>query len=125
MLGKRKRDTQVVSRIRNDAHNHQSQSSATTDASEIFRKHFEATFAPLPEQNDDDNDVSKESDIDASDAESEVSAWSGLSESSVHTPLVEVVDYTSIDNAAGDEFHRARQKAFMVRPFRLMTQHGR
>lgn len=122
MLGKRKRDVQVVSSSKDEAFNYHSRSSTNLDASDIFRKHFEATFAPLPEKSSDEAESSDEEDPDASEAESEVSAWSGLSKSSDHIPVVEVVDYTSTDTGADDEFHRARQKAFMVRPSRFLKQ---
>lgn len=119
MLGKRKRDTQVVARRPDEADSSESQSSTNIDASVIFRNHFETTFAPLPEEDSDDNSGDQEDSDDSSGAESDVSVWSGLSEASEDVPVVEVVDHAIAENGIDHEFHRARQKAFMVRPPRL------
>lgn len=113
MLGKRKRDTRVVSKRGNEEEKYESNATSTINVNDIFRRHFEASFAPLPEQ-ESDQDVDEESDgEDGSDAESEVSHWSGLSESDHDIPVVEVVDHAVAENGDGDEFHRARLKAFM------------
>lgn len=124
MLGKRKRDTRVVSKRGNEEEKYESNATSTINVNDIFRRHFEASFAPLPEQ-ESDQDVDEESDgEDGSDAESEVSHWSGLSESDHDIPVVEVVDHAVAENGDGDEFHRARLKAFMVRPSRLTNPRG-
>lgn len=122
-LGKRKRDTQVVSRTTAAPHPHESHAQDSVDSTDIFRRHFEAAFAPLPDKTDDkeeaDSEESSEELSEYSHAESEVSEWSGLSESGNDSPVVEVIDHTVAQNGEDDEFHRARQKAFMVRPCRL------
>ncbi|KAK5942027.1 pre-rRNA processing and 40S ribosomal subunit assembly [Knufia obscura] len=124
MLGKRKRDTRVVSKRGSEEEKYESNATSTMDVNDIFRRHFEASFAPLPEQ-ESDQDIDEESDgEDGSDAESEVSDWSGLSESDHDIPVVEVVDHAVAENGDGDEFHRARLKAFMVRPSRLTNLRG-
>lgn len=120
MLGKRKRDTLVVSRTQSEADTHSSSPSANRDAGDIFRRHFEATFAPLPESKLEEV-VESDEEEEGSDDASEVSEWSGLSQSDNEESIVEVVDYTTTQNGHdSDEFHRARQKAFMVRLYRLM-----
>lgn len=118
MLGKRKRGTKVVSKRNNGAEVYTSEAYTTINSNhDIFRQHFEATFAPLPEQQEGE-DTSEGSEVNlGSETESEVSEWSGLSESSKQLPVVEIVDYAITDGSGNDEFHRARQKAFMVRLF--------
>jgi len=116
MLGKRKRDTKVVSRRNGDANVYSSETHTTINPNhDIFRRHFEAAFAPLPDQLEDEESTEGGEDILDSEAESEVSVWSGLSESGKHAPVVEVIDHTTTGENESDEFHRARQKAFMVR----------
>lgn len=115
MLGKRKRETQVISRTRDEAESEASHKGATVNTNDIFRKHFEATFAPLPEEDTCQSNDENEDELDDSGAESEVSVWSGLSETRDDPLVVEVVDHALAKNGDGDEFHRARQKAFMVR----------
>lgn len=118
MLGKRKRDTQVVSRSKNGSNASSSPPLANIDAGDVFRRHFEAMFIPLPESK---SEQTMESEDEQSDDASEVSEWSGLSESDNDLPIVEVVDYATVQNGEdSDEFHRARQKAFMVRLARLI-----
>ena len=99
---------------------HTSHAHEPLNASDIFRRHFEAAFTPLPETENDkeNNDVVNDDMTEASDTGSEVSQWSGLSESGEDPPIVEVVDHAVAGNGNVDEFHRARLKAFMVRPFR-------
>ena len=130
MLGKRKRDTQIVPRRRNSHNELFASTSANADAASILRHHFETTFAPLSdlatEQSSDElsDDTDNNSDSDQeSDAATEVSDWSGLSGSDNEVPIVEVVDHTiSLNGAdhADDEEYRARQKAFMVRLFNML-----
>lgn len=120
MLGKRKRDTQIVSKRKPEPNVEATQPGANIDAGDIFRRHFEATFAPLPESESDDEIEIAGVEDEGSDEASEVSDWSGLSQSEDDMPVVEVVDYATAQNGHdADEFHRARQKAFMVRLPRL------
>ncbi|KAK5098738.1 pre-rRNA processing and 40S ribosomal subunit assembly [Lithohypha guttulata] len=113
MLGKRKRETQVVSRTRDEAESEASHQGASVNINDIFRKHFEATFSPLPEEDTCQGGDEDEDELDDSDAESEVSVWSGLSETRDDPLVVEVVDYAIAKHGDSNEFHRARQKAFM------------
>ncbi len=124
MLGKRKRATQVVSRREQSAENDEGSATPLIDSYAIFRQHFEATFAPLPEQQPDKDRLQDEYDEDDSGTESEVSEWSGLSESDNDLPVVEVEEPALAEGGTGDQFHRARQKAFMVRLFRLTSLHA-
>lgn len=118
MLGKRKRDTQIVSKTKDVASADNTSPSVNSDAGDVFRRHFEAMFAPLPEPTP---EKVLESDQEESEGASEVSEWSGLSQFDNDLPVVEVVDYGTAQNEHDvDEFHRARQKAFMVRLSYLM-----
>jgi len=119
MLGKRKRHTQIVSRRSTEAEQYERNATSTVAPNDIFRRHFEATFTPLPESQPDQDADEEEADEDGSDPESEVSHWSGLSESGGDVPVVEVVDHAIAENGIADEVHRARLKAFMVRLSRL------
>jgi len=115
MLGKRKRETQVVTKRKQEIGEQESNATPTRDSSDIFRRHFEASFAPLPAQTVSDGVDDSEEDVEFSERESEVSEWSGLSESDTDLPVVEVVDHAIGESGIDDEIHRARQKAFMVR----------
>lgn len=115
MLGKRKRETQVVSKRNQEIGEQESNATPTIDSSDIFRRHFEASFAPLPEQRVSEGVDDSKEDVEFSEQESGVSEWSGLSESDSDLPVVEVVDHAIAESGIDDEIHRARQKAFMVR----------
>jgi len=119
MLGKRKRETQVVSRRNQEIGQPKSSATPAMDSSDIFRRHFEASFAPLPEHMVSKGVEDSEEDVDLSEDGSEVSEWSGLSEPNGDLPVVEVVDHAIAESGIDDEMHRARQKAFMVRLSRL------
>lgn len=117
MLGKRKRDTQVVSKPKIAGKTHESAVIPPVNTNDIFRQYFEAQFAPLPEQpavgiTEDDGD-----DSDVSGDESNGSEWSGISDTEERVTVVEVIDHVSNKADEDDEFHRARQKAFMVSNF--------
>lgn len=124
MLGKRKRDLKVVSKPIPNIEPPVAASPETDESTQsIFRRHFEAIFEPLPEQTKSLDNV-KDSDLDdISDARSEVSEWSGLSETSIQPPVIEVVNETILEEDSDAEFHRARQKAFMVRRFYTLPAH--
>lgn len=113
MLGKRKRDIEVVPRRKNENENLDETKSTTIDSNEVFRRHFEAQFGPLAEQDTGDDTDATQEDGDNSEGESDGSEWSGIS--GANEPImVEVVDSVSTSANKEDEFHRARQKAFMV-----------
>jgi len=124
MLGKRKRDTRIVSRRNTEAEQYESNATLAVDSNDIFRRHFEATFTPLPESQPDQDTDGEKDDGDDSNAESEVSEWSGLSESGGDLPVVEVVNHAIAESGIDDEVHRARLKAFMVRLSRLTELRG-
>lgn len=135
-LGKRKRETQVVARSKVHHDTPQNATSTVPDTNEIFRKYFEAQFAPLPlqcksheehtneydsedEEEEEDEDKYEDSDLESPD-ESNTSEWSGISEHTKSDPVT-VVEVKVIDHRTNtaqiereDHFHRARQKAFMV-----------
>lgn len=122
MLGKRKRDTQVVSRRKIHAEDHERTTEPVTNTNDIFRQYFEAQFEPLPEQQESDStaeeeNASEDGDI-VSEVDSDTSEWSGISETINIEPVavveVKVIDHTVKPPDEDDEFHRARQKAFMV-----------
>lgn len=119
MLGKRKREVNVVSRSKIDSEDSKFQGSATTDLTDIFRQYFEARFAPLPNQHVDvgagEGDEDSEENNAGSETESNASEWSGISTTEEPVTVIEVVDHASRTVAEDDEIHRARQKAFMVR----------
>lgn len=133
MLGKRKRDTQVVSRRKVDAVESESTAKPITNTNEIFRQYFEAQFAPLPEQQNSDissrDEHESEAEDSASEDGSETSEWSGISDATRSQPVavveVNVIDHSSKLPEEDDEFHRARQKAFMVRYTYNLSEHMR
>ena len=115
MLGKRKRETRVVSRREKPTKEPRS----IPDLNSIFRKHFEESFAPLPEtsSNLDEHIDERVDSSEDSIEDSEVSDWSGLSDSDNDQVVVEVIDHTLPQN--DHEIDRAQKKAFMVRLTRL------
>lgn len=117
MLGKRKRDTQVVSKPKIAGENHESAAAPAANTNDIFRQYFEAQFAPLPEQSAVDATEEDEDDSEGSGDESNASEWSGISDTEERITVVEVIDHLSRTPDEDDEFHRARQKAFMVSAF--------
>lgn len=101
---------------------HEHTTELLTNTNDIFRQYFEAQFEPLPEQQESDStaeeeDVSEDEDI-VSENDSDTSEWSGISETINTEPVaaveVKVIDHTSKPPDEDDEFHHARQKAFMV-----------
>lgn len=119
MLGKRKRDSLKVSRRTEDPAKIQSDQIPTSNAEDIFRYHFETRFGPLPKETALNQAAESALDTNSSDGESETSEWSGLSESSNHVSVVEVVESLPTEKEGTDESHRSRHKAFIVRLIRL------
>lgn len=122
MLGKRKRETQVVSKPRIAGESHEGAVTPPVNTNDIFRQYFEAQFAPLPEQPAADVTNEEEDDSDVSGDESNASEWSGISDTEERITVVEVIDHVSNKADEDDEFHRARQKAFMVSAFHARPQ---
>ncbi|KAL7909538.1 hypothetical protein GGI35DRAFT_386531 [Trichoderma velutinum] len=121
VLGKRKAPEPTVS---------------TEDAQEIFRRHFEAQFLPLPEAKRKAKAVEEEdgSEDDSDDSGSEGGEWDGLSNEDVDddeddededddeeeeeededdTPVVEVVDHSVSQAPATSTMSKRELKAFM------------
>ncbi|KKK23611.1 hypothetical protein ARAM_002852 [Aspergillus rambellii] len=146
MIGKRKRDTSVVSRSK--AGDNERKSSATTnpDAHDIFRKFFEAEFQPLDlpapksarvdESDSEENEDNYDSQGSGSESESELELeWDGLTdeededeeeeevdEDEDDEVEVEVVEYLA-PSKAGNLMDKKARKAFMTaKPPSLSTE---
>lgn len=78
------------------------------DSHLLFRKHFEATFQPLPEQQPQLSSVG-ENEEDSTD-EAAISDWEGLSD----VEQAEEVAYQVTSQTGGVEVSRTEQRAFMV-----------
>lgn len=124
MIGKRKRDTSVVSR---STKAEDEDTPTTTDVSsphDVFRRYFEAQFQPLElpggpvagntedkesaEDEDEDEDESADSDSDSG------SEWSGISETKTGSNKVEVIEHKGSSIKADDITDKKARKAFMV-----------
>ena len=118
MIGKRKRDTHVVSRSTTSEED-EATTTTTNDSSshDIFRKFFEAQFQPLEapetritcaEGSDDEHgtDGSEESELE--------SEWSGVSEDIHGDNKVEVVEHHDLSAVAKEPMDKRARKAFMV-----------
>jgi hypothetical protein len=124
MLGKRKRENLVQVRQSSSTKDGDQQQAGTTVASndrEIFRKHFEAMFEPLPGSESATPTFGQEVDEEDSGPTSDESAWEGLSEPepdsvpNEETSLVEVVDHRAeVRDTEAPELERQRYKTFMV-----------
>ena len=110
------------------------------DAAAIFRRHFEAQFAPLPDakepkpsskktkhdeesDDDDDSEASDDSNDEEEDGENE-DEWGGLSgddsdeeeeEEEEQPPVIEVVDHSGKQPAMTATMSKRELKAFMVK----------
>lgn len=120
MVGKRKRDTSVVSR--STATEEEDSAPANTDAAahDVFRRYFEAQFQPLelpggPVSQDTEN---KEKEDDSNEDESEESdigsEWGGISEAEDANDQVEVVEHKDSSVKTDDITDKKARKAFMV-----------
>ncbi|KAE8355526.1 hypothetical protein BDV28DRAFT_38989 [Aspergillus coremiiformis] len=119
MIGKRKRETNIVSRS-TTAKGDEATTPATNDTSsshDIFRKFFEAQFQPLEvtdahtthHQGSKDGHVADESD----ESESE-SDWTGISEDADGNNTVEVVEHRDSSAIAEEPMDKRVRKAFMT-----------
>ncbi|KAJ5183110.1 hypothetical protein N7492_000726 [Penicillium capsulatum] len=118
MVGKRKRETAVISRSKNAKDASPSPADSPADnAQDVFRKYFEAQFEPLDVPNKPMNNSSpeKEDGGDSGD-DSEVSESGtdrdGLSEASDDSNQVEVVEHKA-PQLVGDRMDKQARKAFM------------
>ena len=108
MLGKRKRrvaeSTENKKRERTEG-----SESPELDAQEIFRRHFEAQFAPLPEV---PKSTILEEDSEDGSEEEEEEEWDGISDEEVNG--VQVVQHTNAESRMA-AMSKEQLKAFMVR----------
>jgi hypothetical protein len=115
MIGKRKRDTAIVSRSPKTEDEEQTSTVADTSAHDLFRKFFEAQFEPLelPGGQINREQESQEDEQDCSDGLESGSEWDGVSEEDEgnHVEVVEHQDRATKDKEILDK--KAR-KAFMV-----------
>jgi hypothetical protein len=111
-LGKRKR--RPVEATNNEAHN--TSESFNHDTQEIFRKHFEAQFKPLPAAKIPVKVVEEISE-DVSEEESE---WGGISDE--EGVSVQVIEHTDAETRMA-AMSKEQLKAFMVRSFIRSNAH--
>lgn len=118
MVGKRKRDTSVVSR--STTVDEEEKPPTTTDASahDVFRKFFESRFLPVelrsaPVSHDTEEPEGEDDENDSEESESG-SEWSGISEPEDKGNTVEVVEHTDSTAKADDVVDKKARKAFMV-----------
>lgn len=113
MLGKRKRESGVVVRKTISVKPPIPERSKDDASSNVFRRHFEAMFAPLPvltAQSVNTDDRADDSDSEISDNESE---WSGLSQDENHPVVVEVADYSHTSEPEDERVTRSNRKDFL------------
>lgn len=117
MTVKRKSDISVVSRSKKTDDTSPSPPPPADNAQDIFRKYFEAQFAPLdlPNPRATGNSNSEEYEEEYGDSEgSEMDEqWDGVSEDESDEDVVEVVEHTDT-RAADDRMDKKAFKAFMV-----------
>ncbi|KAG9232243.1 hypothetical protein BJ875DRAFT_90364 [Amylocarpus encephaloides] len=90
MLGKRKRQTKAISG--SEVRSSRSDSSASdVDAPEIFRRHFETQFTPLPNI---EKPAVVEEELEEEDESESESAWGGISEEDQNA--IEVVEHADV-----------------------------
>jgi hypothetical protein len=132
MIGKRKRDTFVVSKSKKDKKDQAREESPTateSSAQDIFRKFFEAQFEPLEAQKNgatqDESDYGSSRDSEGLEDSGSESEWSGLDgeeEDDDENRPVEVVDYTAPSIKADALMDKRARKAFMVSLWREALQ---
>lgn len=117
MVGKRKRETAVVSR---STKTKEASLPPANDAQDIFRKYFEAQFEPIEqdapskrgaEESDSGDADHIEDDDDISESDSD---WDGLDEESDEDNVVEIVEHKDASLGANDLMDKKARKAFMV-----------
>lgn len=105
-LGKRKRPTaDATPQVRRSAR--EELESPELDAQEIFRRHFEAQFKPLPVV----QSTAKQVEDVSEDDSSEESEWEGISEPAEES--VEVIEHTDAQSRMA-AMSKEELKAFMV-----------
>lgn len=141
----------ILGKRKSRSRSHQADTAAVEDAQEIFRRHFEAQFAPLSakspalrqtndslDDEDEEDEDSEASDLDSEDAGSD--GWGGLSEDSdeyssgddmdddpVEENVVEVVDYSSNPNGSDatlSVMSKKERKAYMSSRPPSLTEDG-
>jgi len=125
MIGKRKREFAVAShQTARDAQ--EDQNGGLDDSSvrdqDVFRRHFEAAFEPLPDVENEVPQDDKELEGLPSQSDAEESDWEGLSDAGEQTPEVQVVEHKEAsvhrddddDDPDSVELQRLRYKQFMV-----------
>ncbi len=79
---------------------------------DVFRRHFEARFQPLPAREASEHDVSDRMDTDGGASAEDEDEWSGCSSSGD----VEIVDHADdLPTALGAPDDKRELRAFMVR----------
>ncbi|KAJ5574121.1 uncharacterized protein N7459_008548 [Penicillium hispanicum] len=117
MVGKRIRDTAVMSR---STDTDEPSPPPANNAQDVFRKYFEAQFQPLDlplarPANDGESDEQEDSDSDGEDENSDMdSDWDGLSEADDDENEVEVIEHKEARVAPEDLIDKKARKAFMV-----------
>jgi hypothetical protein len=111
MIGKRKRETQVITRSEEllplDA--------APTQDQDIFRQYFESQFEPLQEASLKLNAPLERGDsLDTLSDAASISEWAGLSDEDSLIPI-EVIEYGEAKEATDSADDMKHAKAFMVR----------
>lgn len=115
MVGKRKRETAIVSR---STKTKEASPPPANDAQDIFRKYFESQFEPIeadvPSKRDaEESESGDEDNIEDDDNISEPdSDWDGVSEESDEDNAVEVVEHK--DASFDGLMDKKARKAFMV-----------
>ncbi|RHZ71697.1 hypothetical protein CDV55_108140 [Aspergillus turcosus] len=124
MIGKRKRDTAVVSRSSKTEDEEQTSTVADTSSHDLFRKFFEAQFEPLelPGGQINREQESQEDEQDDSDGSESGSDWDGVSEED-ECNQVEVVEYQDRTTKDKEILDKKARKAFMTaKPPTLSTE---
>ena len=117
MVGKRKRETAVVSR---STKTKEASPPPSNDAQDIFRKYFEAQFEPIeqdapPKRGAEELNSSEEDHVEDDDDISQPdSNWDGLDEESDEDNVVEIVEHKDARFGANDLMDKKARKAFMV-----------
>jgi hypothetical protein len=122
MLGKRKRELAVAPRQTSPTQGDgASGAESPIEDQDVFRRYFEATFEPLPH---DENEMSQAEEVEEQTGQSpdEESAWEGLSDAGNEITTVQIVEHKSFHQGHdpdGDDDERQRQqyKQFMVSLF--------
>lgn len=123
MVGKRKRDTSVVSRA-TKTEDEDPPTTADVSPHDVFRRYFEAQFQPLElpggpvarntEEGESAGDEDEDEDEGADEESDSGSEWSGISETKTGNNKVEVVEHKDSSTKADDITDKKARKAFMV-----------